>query len=64
MSGKENIVSILMRRDGLSREEAEQEYDYVKEEILASLEDDGYDGPDEVLACELGLEPDYICDFI
>lgn len=59
MSGNRNkIVEVLMRRDGLSEEEAL--------EILAdgrrSVEQ-GED-PEEVLYQEFGLEPDYIFDLI
>lgn len=59
MSGNRNkIVEVLMRRDGLSEEEAL--------EILAdgrrSVEE-GED-PEEVLYQEFGLEPDYIFDLI
>ncbi len=51
------IVKVLMHRDGLSREEAESELNRVKEEFDPTVDD-----PEEVLACEFGLEPDYIFD--
>jgi len=55
---RNKIVEVLMRRDGLSEEEAL--------EILAdgrrSVEQ-GED-PEEVLYQEFGLEPDYIFDLI
>lgn len=54
----EKLIQILMRRDGLSRQEA-------KELILLcrQMVDEGAD-PEEVLHDELGLEPDFIFDLI
>lgn len=52
------IVAVLMRRDGLSLEEAYQELNYARERLA-----DG-DDPEEILHEEFGLEPDYIFDLL
>lgn len=51
------IVRILMARDGLDRSEAEG----VLEDAASSVMDD--EDPEEILH-ELGLEPDYIFDLL
>lgn len=48
-----------MRRDGMSRSEAE---DAIAEARKAVLED-GED-PEDILADEFGLEPDYVFDLL
>lgn len=53
------IVAVLMRRDGYTRSQAEAELLRVREEF-----DVTYDDPEEVLAYEFGLEPDYIFDLL
>lgn len=57
------IIEILMDRDGLNYEEAKEMYEETREEMLQSIEDGNLDA-DEILADNLGLEPDYIFDFI
>lgn len=57
------IIEILMRRDGLDYMEALAAYEECKEEIYESLNGTSCIGPDEVLASELGLEPDYLIYF-
>ena len=54
------VVEILMKRDGISREEATRLVDDTREEILES---DPFDA-DDIIACNLGLEPDYIFDIL
>lgn len=54
------IVRILMKRDDLTREEAEERLDEVREMIS---EADPWEAED-ILADELGLELDYIFDII
>jgi hypothetical protein len=52
----ESISAILQRRDGLTPREASEIISIARERIR-----DGED-PEEVLAEEFGLEPDYIFD--
>ena len=53
------IVEVLMRRDGMSRKEAEAELKRVQTEFDPTMDD-----PEEVLASEFGLELDYIFDLL
>ena len=64
MSGKDKIVSILMKRDGLSKEEAGECYDNTYAELMDAICGTSCLDPEEVLSCELGLEPDYLDYFI
>ena len=56
---KNQIIEVLMERDGMTRREAEQELRRVQEQF-----DPAVDDPEEVLAEEFGLEPDYIFDLL
>ena len=63
------IVSILMKRDGVSRTEAESRVSECKELINDVLGEDGdafsmYDEISDIILDELGLDPDYIFDLI
>ena len=60
MSVQNEVIRILMERDGMTREEAKERYEEVSD-ILADA--DPWDVED-ILADELGLEMDYIFDFI
>ena len=60
MKKPNEIVRILMERDGLSKKEAEEKLEEVRE-IIADA--DPWDAED-ILADELGLELDYIFDII
>lgn len=52
------VVEILMRRDGMSEEEAKALVKDCREMIYEG------ENPEDVLQYELGLEPDYIFDII
>lgn len=54
----ETLKQVLMRRDGLSAAEAQSLIDEARERVLSG------DDPEEVLAEEFGLEPDYIFDLL
>jgi len=54
----DSILEVLMRRDGLSKEEAQERIDEAKQMVA-----DG-DDPEEVVHYEFGLEPDYIWDLM
>jgi len=53
-----NIVKVLMNRDGLSKEDAFEALKWAKERMF-----EGED-PEEILLEEFGLEPDYIFDLL
>lgn len=52
-----------MRRDGLSEAEATERFNEVKD-MIQNESNLTYDTIEEILAYELGLEMDYIWDFI
>ena len=61
----EEIISILMRRDGLDRSEAIEaieEAQFQIDEIIEGSAD--LFEIEEVIKCELGLEPDFVESFI
>jgi hypothetical protein len=54
------VVKILMERDGMEKQDA---IEMVQETRDAILSCDPFDA-DDVLRCELGLEPDYLFDVL
>ena len=60
----ERIINLLMKRDGVSREEAVLMYENTKSEIQDAVYGTGCLDPEDILADELGLEPDYLFDFL
>ena len=54
-----SLLKVLMRRDGLSKAEAEERIEEARNFVL----DEGMD-PEDVLASEFGLEPDYVFDLL
>ena len=60
MAKNNRVVDILMKRDGLSREEARERV----EEVCEMLSDADPWEAEDILADELGLEMDYIFDIM
>lgn len=60
--GKLRIVEILCRRDGCNRGEAVERI----EETIRRMEEVNYDPLEceDIMAEELGLEPDYVMDLL
>lgn len=58
------IIELLMRRDGISQQEARGMYEDCKAEIYDAFNGTSVLEPDEILASELGLEPDYFIYFM
>lgn len=54
----DSILEVLMRRDGMSKEDAQEWIEEAKQMVA-----DGCD-PEEVVHDEFGLEPDYIWDLM
>ncbi len=54
------VIRILMERDGLTRAEAQERLDEVREMLYGA---DAWEAED-ILADELGLEMDYIFDIL
>ena len=60
MNKDNGVIRILMERDGMTREEAQETLDEVREMLS---EADPWEAED-ILADELGLELDYIFDIL
>ena len=58
--GREDILAILQRRDGVTREEAEAILAEARDRVEEYLAGEGEDDPEDILMDELGLEPDYL----
>ena len=62
---KENIISILMRRDDMTHEEAIRVIEETRDEIACAIENGaGLDEIEDILADYLMLEPDYLIEFL
>ena len=57
-NGKDNLISVLMYRDGLNRTEAVEQIEEAASLVLLG------EDPEEVLYEEFGLEPDYVFDLL
>ena len=53
------IVRILMERDGMTQQEAEE---YLDDVIDMVNDTDDFDEKEDIFQYELGLEPDYLMD--
>lgn len=60
----EEIICILMNRDGITYDEAKEMYLDTKSELMDVFEGTSVLTAEEVLMGELGLEEDYIFNFI
>ena len=58
------IIEILMNRDGVTYEEAKAMYLDCHSEMMDAFYGTSCRDVDEILQSELGLEPDYIFNFI
>lgn len=56
----ERVVKLIMKRDGLSYEDAKAEVSNTVDEMYEALESGDSDQVEEILMDNLGLEPDYI----
>ena len=64
MKKGENIINLLMKRDGVTRAEATEMYENTRAEFMDALCGTSCLDPEDVLMEELGLEPDYLFEFI
>lgn len=60
----ENITDVLVRRDGISEEEAERQVADFREEIDDMIMEGDLEGIEDALMDEFGLEPDYLMDVL
>jgi len=54
----QSLKQVLMSRDGLTEDEAEEFINEARERIYSG------DDPEEILLEEFGLEPDYVFDLL
>lgn len=61
----DRIIKILMNRDGLTRKEASSTVEYCKKRLVnEAVENGDYFLAEDIIAEELGLEPDYMMDLL
>lgn len=58
------VVKILMERDGNIKEEAESRLAESRQLCYDILAEGSYENVEDTVACELGLEMDYIFDIL
>lgn len=58
----DSITKVLMKRDGLSEEDAKREVSDFRDNIEESIINGDLDDIEEALMNDLGLEPDYLMD--
>ncbi len=56
------VVKILMKRDGMTEQEAYDLVAEVREMVLEAVERGDYEEAEEIFESELGLELDYLLD--
>lgn len=60
----QEIIDILMQRDGITYQEAKSAYLECREAMMDAISSDDIFEVEDILRYELGLEPDYIFNFI
>lgn len=58
------IVSIIMKRDNMSQEDAQDLFDDAKADAEDAVAEGDMERIEEILSDYFGLEPDYIFDLI
>lgn len=58
------IVDVLMKRDGLTKQEATERVQEVRQMIYEAVETGAFDEAEDIVMSELGLEMDYIDELI
>ena len=65
MKSRQNeVLRILMTRDGMSESEAREVIADVREAMDEAIAEGDYFEAEEIFESELGLEPDYIFDIM
>lgn len=60
----DSITEVLMRRDGLSEEDAKREVEDFRADIEDSIMSGNLEDIEDALMYDLGLEPDYLMDIL
>ena len=58
------VVEVLMKRDGMTKDEAEDYLSEVRSELYDAINGTSCLSPEDVMYDELGLEMDYVCDVL
>lgn len=58
------IIKILMERDGMTEKEAKEAYEETKEHIFEAIESGDFYEAEDIMLDDLGLEMDYIFDML
>lgn len=58
------IINILMRRDGISENEARNLVEDCMEEIETAIAEGRYYEAEDIFMSEIGLEPDYLISLL
>jgi len=64
ITAKNDVLRILMERDGMTEKEAMDLIQEVREMMDEAIADGEYGEAEAIFEEELGLEPDYIFDII
>lgn len=64
MSGVGEIAKILMRRDGMTREEAIAMVQDIMPIVIEHIQEGDYQEAEEIFTSEFGLEPDYLMNLM
>lgn len=63
-SGRSKVIDIIMTRDDLDIMTASEMVDECIDMMMEAIENEDYTEVDQILADQLGLEPDYVIDLI
>ena len=63
-SGRSKVIDIIMNRDDVDVMTASEMVDECVEMMMEAIENGEYTEVDQIIANQLGLEPDYIIDLI
>lgn len=64
MAKTNEIIRILMERDGMDLQEAKEVFNDVKSEMEEAIADGDYELAEEIFEGDLGLELDYVFDML
>lgn len=59
-----SIKQVLMTRDGMSSQEAQELINEAREDLFTRLSDGDLFGADDICAEYFGLEPDYLMELL
>lgn len=59
-----SLVSVLMDRDGLTKEEAKEQIAEARELLVQYIEAGDFMAAEEICMDEFGLEPDYLMELM